>query len=66
MNEHMYRKNVKVGCNVEIVQKKDQKTGALTTGYVERILTKKQVHTRGIKVMLTDGRVGRVQHILDI
>ena len=65
MNEHMYRKNIKAGCSVEIVLKQDQKTGALTTGQVDRILTRKAMHTRGIKVMLKDGRVGRVQHILD-
>lgn len=65
MNEHMYRKNIKAGCSVEIVLKQDQKTGVLTTGQVDRILTRKPMHTRGIKVMLKDGRVGRVQRILD-
>lgn len=66
MNEHMYRNNIKIGCNVEIVLKKDQRTGVRTTGQVARILTGKPMHTRGIKVMLTDGSVGRVQRILDM
>lgn len=66
MNKHMYRKNIKVGCSVEIVLKKDQRSGVLTAGQVEKILTRKPMHTRGIKVMLTDGSVGRVQRILDM
>lgn len=41
MDEHMYRKNIEVGMKVEIVLKKDQKTGVLTTGTVKKILTKK-------------------------
>ena len=50
---------------VEIVLKKDQKTGVLTTGTVKKILTKKNIHTRGIKVMLSDGKVGRVKHLFN-
>lgn len=47
-----------------VVQKQDQKTGKLTTGIVKRILTNSHEHYRGIKVMLEDNRVGRVQKIL--
>jgi len=50
---------------VEIVQKQHQRSGELTEGYVKRILTKSANHTRGIKVMLETGEVGRVQNILD-
>ena len=64
MGENMYRKNIRPGSLVKIVLKKDQKTGELTTGRVGRILTNRNVHTRGITVMLTDGQVGRVQEIL--
>ena len=64
MGENRYRKNIRQGSLVKIVLKKDQKTGELTTGRVGRILTNRNVHTRGIKVMLTDGQVGRVQEIL--
>jgi len=33
-------------------------------GIVKKVLTKKQVHTRGHKVMLRDGTVGRMVKIL--
>lgn len=52
------------GTSVLIVLKKDQKTGKLTKGIVKDILTSKSNHTRGIKVRLEDGQVGRVQKIL--
>ena len=63
MDAHMYRNNIKPGSHVKIVLKQDQKSGKLTEGYVGRILTKQ--HPRGIKVMLEDGKVGRVQEIMD-
>ena len=59
-----YRLNIKRGQSVLIVLKKDQKTGKLTKGVVKDILTSNPRHTRGIKVRLTDGQVGRVQKIL--
>ena len=65
MDAHMYRNNIKTGSHVKIVLKQDQKSGRLTEGYVDRILTNKQQHPRGIKVMLQDGKVGRVQEIMD-
>ncbi|OBR91171.1 hypothetical protein CLRAG_31130 [Clostridium ragsdalei P11] len=46
------RKNIKVGIKVLVVQKQDQRSGKLTEGVVQRILTNSQVHHRGIKVML--------------
>lgn len=52
------------GLLVDIVLKKDQPTGILTRGTVERLLTNKSYHPRGIKVMLENGQVGRVQHIV--
>ena len=55
------RSELYIGQEVEIVLKKDQRTGTLTKGKIARILTKSEVHTRGIKVMLQDGQVGRVQ-----
>lgn len=57
------RNNIKIGATVKIVLKKDQRTGTLTTGTVAKILTNSQNHPHGIKVMLTDGQVGRVQEI---
>ena len=66
MNAHMFRRNIHKGSHVKIVLKQDQKNGKLTEGYVSRILTKKLKHPRGIKVMLEDGKVGRVQEIIDM
>ena len=57
------RADIKIGANVKIVLKKDQRTGNLTEGVVARILTKSSTHPHGIKVMLEDGQVGRVQEI---
>lgn len=58
------RSNIKVGIKVRIVLKADQPTGKLTDGVVMRILTKSSFHPHGIKVMLDDGKVGRVQEIM--
>ena len=49
---------------VEVVLKKDQLSGELTHGFVKRILTKSKFHPHGIKVMLDDGKVGRVKNII--
>lgn len=58
------RENIKPGIKVKVVQKQDQRSGKLTEGVVERILTNSHEHHRGIKVMLEGGIVGRVQEIL--
>ena len=54
------RASIRPGIAVEIVQKKDQGTGAVTRGTVLEILTGSSFHPHGIKVRLTDGRTGRV------
>ncbi|MBU0696594.1 MAG: YwbE family protein [Bacteroidetes bacterium] len=59
------RSNIKIGSLVNIVLKKDQRSGELTEGIVKRILTSAPKHHRGIKVMLDDGQVGRVQEIIE-
>lgn len=59
------RNDIKIGALVNIVLKKDQRSGTLTEGIVKRILTSAPKHHRGIKVMLDDGQVGRVQEILE-
>lgn len=59
------RTNIKIGNQVKVVQKKDQRSGALTEGVVKRILTNSPTHPHGIKVMLEDKTVGRVKEILD-
>ena len=58
------RENIEIGTEVEVIQKYDQSTGALTWGIVKRILTKSPKHTHGIKVLLESGKVGRVKNIL--
>lgn len=62
---HTNRNMIKIGGLVKVVKKSDQKTGVLTEGRVKRILTNSSHHHRGIKVMLEDGVVGRVQEILE-
>ena len=59
------RKDIKPGTRVNITQKHDQRTGKLTSGIVKDILTKSAFHSRGIKVRLTTGEVGRVQEIVE-
>ncbi|MCF6222209.1 MAG: YwbE family protein [Flavobacteriaceae bacterium] len=57
------RKNIQIGIHVEIVLKKDQRSGNLTEGFVKRIFTKSPNHPHGIKVQLENGEVGRVKNI---
>jgi uncharacterized repeat protein (TIGR03833 family) len=47
------------------VLKADQRSGKLTDGAVAKILTNSSTHPHGIKVMLEDGQVGRVQEIVE-
>ena len=58
------RNDIRPGLRVRIIEKQNQRTGLQTEGFVARILTKSPSHPHGIKVMLTDGRVGRVQEVL--
>jgi uncharacterized repeat protein (TIGR03833 family) len=54
------RKDIYPGLEVDIVLKKDQRTGNKTRGIVQGLLTSSDFHSRGIKVRLEDGSVGRV------
>ena len=63
MNGQM-RSDIHAGSKVVIVLKQDQRTGKLTEGIVQDILTNSPRHPHGIKVRLTDGQVGRVKQIL--
>lgn len=58
------RSELRAGLRVQIVEKQNQRSGKLTEGIVARILTSSPTHPRGIKVMLEDGKVGRVQAIV--
>ncbi len=58
------RADIKQGLKVAIVLKKDQRSGKLTRGIVQDILTNSSTHPHGIKVRLESGEVGRVKEIL--
>jgi len=58
------REDIEPGSEVNIVLKKDQRSGRLTHGFVKDILTSAPKHTHGIKVRLTSGEVGRVKEII--
>lgn len=58
------RSQIRPGLRVRIVEKQNQRSGLLSEGVVRRILTSSPTHPHGIKVMLEDGRVGRVQEII--
>ena len=64
LNEIPSRSKISLGIKVQIVQKQDQRTGKLTEGKVKRILTSSQVHPYGIKVELDNGKIGRIQKIM--
>jgi uncharacterized repeat protein (TIGR03833 family) len=58
------RADIKPGTRVQVVQKQDQRSGKLTEGAVQDILTNSAVHPHGIKVRLVGGVVGRVKTII--
>ncbi len=64
MQPHQHRSEIKLGIHVAIVLKQHQRSGKLTEGIVKQILTNSSTHPHGIKVRLTDGKIGRVQSIL--
>ena len=63
---HTQRKNILPGMAVKVIQKPHQRTGQLTEGVVKDLLTYSPVHSRGIKVRLTSGIVGRVHEIIAV
>ena len=58
------RADITPGVEVYIVLKQDQRSGKLTRGIVQDILTKSATHPHGIKVRLQTGETGRVKNIL--
>jgi len=58
------RTDIYPGLEVDIILKKDQRTGKRTRGIVEALLTSAPYHSRGIKVRLEDGAIGRVIEII--
>jgi uncharacterized repeat protein (TIGR03833 family) len=59
------RADIYPGLEVDIILKKDQRSGKLTRGIVKDLLTSSSFHSRGIKVRLEDGQVGRVAQIVE-
>ncbi|WP_343531067.1 YwbE family protein [Pedobacter sp.] len=59
------RKDIYPGLEVGIILKKDQRTGTVTYGVVKNLLTSAAFHSRGIKVRLEDGQIGRVCEIVE-
>ena len=57
------RSDIRPGLEVDVILKKDQRTGRTTRGVVKDLLTKSQTHPHGIKVRLQDGQVGRVARV---
>lgn len=58
------RINIRPRILVRVVQKEHQRSGELTEGVVQDVLTSSAHHPRGIKVRLEGGVIGRVQEIL--
>jgi len=58
------RSDIYPGLEVNIILKKDQRSGKLTRGIVKDLLTSSSYHPRGIKVRLEDGQIGRVAEII--
>ncbi|SES25942.1 YwbE family protein [Pedobacter rhizosphaerae] len=63
--EGQNRKDIYPGLEVGIILKKDQRSGNVTYGVVKNVLTSAAFHSRGIKVKLEDGQVGRVCEIVE-
>ena len=60
-----YRKHIRPGLHVQVFLKDCQAVQPSIDGYVKSVMTKADEHSSGIKVMLTDGRIGRVFKILE-
>jgi uncharacterized repeat protein (TIGR03833 family) len=58
------RNDIYPGLEVDIILKKDQRSGKKTRGIVKDLLTSSAYHSHGIKVRLEDGQVGRVIEII--
>jgi uncharacterized repeat protein (TIGR03833 family) len=65
MQPNQQRSQIKPGIHVKIVLKQDQRSGKLTEGFVKDVLTSSSTHPHGIKVRLRDGKVGRVQLLVE-
>ncbi len=60
------RDDIKPGAAVMVELTEDKRTGKLTGGRVQEILTTAPIHPHGIKVKLENGLIGRVKQIITI
>lgn len=60
------RTDIYPGLEVGIILKKDQRKGTITYGVVKDLLTSSAFHSRGIKVRLENGEIGRVIEIIEM
>jgi len=65
MSNGQNRSDIYPGLEVDIILKKDQRSGKRTRGIVKDLLTSSSFHSRGIKVRLEDGQIGRVAEIVE-
>jgi uncharacterized repeat protein (TIGR03833 family) len=65
MTNGQNRSDIYPGLEVDIILKKDQRSGKRTRGIVKDLLTSSSFHPRGIKVRLEDGQIGRVAEIVE-
>jgi len=65
MQPNPQRRQIRPGIRVKIVLKHDQRSGKLTEGIVKDILTRSPTHPHGVKVRLTDGKIGRVKSLAE-
>jgi len=59
------RSEIRIGDVVWVIEKEHYGTDNYKQGIVKDILTSSPAHSRGIKVRLTDGSIGRVQWRMD-
>lgn len=64
--EGTLREDIKPGIAVLVELAEDKRTGRLTGGKVAEVLTTAPVHPHGIKVKLSDGKIGRVKKIISV
>lgn len=58
------RADIRPGISVMVELVEDKRTGKLTGGRVQEVLTSSPNHPHGIKVKLENGQVGRIKQII--
>ncbi|HOB82863.1 MAG TPA: YwbE family protein [Bacteroidales bacterium] len=58
------RADIRPGIAVLVELSEDKRSGRLTGGRVKEILTTAPIHPHGIKVVLDNGRIGRIKQII--